>query len=296
MDLIDMEKERESYCACCKQIKPINRFYKRIGEDDQSVYPYCRKCYTTKFRAYRDALKLEDAAAWCLFAEMGIAFYGKVWEKVKHSATSKATDHVANYISYLRGASVETGFWASDTMLDDIVEISKDKVDVSNKQHEDKLNLQEQAVIWGLNVDGSAYSEKDYKFLNQTYESYTADILDMDTAKMMRYKDLCKAELRKFNGDTSKETLDEILKLMKLLKIDNFQENKQSETEKFIDRWAWKIENEEPAEDRDLTKYKDYAGNEKMWRGILRTVFNAISGTRNYPDLKYVTSGDDDET
>lgn len=283
MDLIDMEKERESYCACCKQIKPINRFYKRIGEDDQSVYPYCRKCYTAKFRAYRDALKLDDAAAWCLFAEMGIAFYGKVWEKVKHSATSKATDHVANYISYLRGASVETSFWASDTMLDDIVEISKDKADIPNKQHEDKLNLQEQAVIWGLNVDGSAYSEKDYKFLNQTYESYTADILDMDTAKMMRYKDLCKAELRKFNGDTSKETLDEILKLMKLLKIDNFDDVNKSDTDRFIDRLIWKIEETEPSEEEDEKKYGDIAGFEGAFAHIMRSMQNLIAGTKSYP-------------
>ena len=67
---------------------------------------------------------------------------------------------------------------------------------------------------------------------------------------------------------------------MSMLKLDDFKENKQSDTEKFIDRWAWRLENESPAECADLKKYKDYAGNESMWKDILRTVKNAISNSR----------------
>ena len=107
----------------------------------------------------------------------------------------------------------------------------------------------------------------------------------MEPAQESLYRELCKAQLKQFKGDGDKDIFTQIKTLMSMLKLDDFKENKQSDTEKFIDRWAWRLENESPAECADLKKYKDYAGNESMWKDILRTVKNAISNSRDYPEI-----------
>ena len=107
----------------------------------------------------------------------------------------------------------------------------------------------------------------------------------MEPAQESLYRELCKAQLKQFKGEGDKDVFAQIKTLMSMLKLDDFKENKQSDTEKFIDRWAWRLENESPAECADLEKYKDYAGNESMWKDILRTVKNAVSGSREYPEL-----------
>ena len=72
---------------------------------------------------------------------------------------------------------------------------------------------------------------------------------------------------------------------MKVLKLDQFKENKQSDTEKFIERMAWNIENTKPCECEDLNKYKDFSGFEPTWKDILRCCKNLTSSSREYPDL-----------
>ena len=107
----------------------------------------------------------------------------------------------------------------------------------------------------------------------------------MDTAKEMTYRNLCQANLRKFKDPTDKDAGDEILKLMKVLKLDQFKENKQSDTEKFIERMAWNIENTKPCECEDLNKYKDFSGFEPTWNHIMRSLKNLCAGSKDYPDI-----------
>ena len=72
---------------------------------------------------------------------------------------------------------------------------------------------------------------------------------------------------------------------MKLLGIDKFASNKSSETEKHIERLAWKFENTEPAELENKSIYKDVAGYEKMYNEIMRSQENFIRGSKNYPAI-----------
>ena len=125
-----------------------------------------------------------------------------------------------------------------------------------------------------------------YQWLDDVFERYTEEILDMDTAKEMAYLNLCRAHLRKFKDPTDKDAGDEILKWMKVLKLDQFKENKQSDTEKFIERMAWNIENTKPCECEDLNKYKDFSGFEPTWKDILRCCKNLVGGTREYPSIE----------
>ena len=169
-----------------------------------------------------------------------------------------------------------TGVWDSDMELSnfkDLGEVAKGETDeVALKA---RWNRQ-----WGAD-----YEEWEYQWLDDIFERYTEEILDMDTAKEMTYRNLCQANLRKFKDPTDKDAGDEILKLMKVLKLDQFKENKQSDTEKFIERMAWNIENTKPCECEDLNKYKDFSGFEPTWKDILRCCRNLVGGGREYPDL-----------
>lgn len=283
----NMRIGEEVYCSCCEKVLPISKFLKKPNSKT-SVYPLCKSCYNAKYAAYKDKTN-SDAAVWCLLAELGAPYYRDIWVKI--DTTIKSTKYMDKIGAYLKLAQdfekPLDGIWQSDTALESLIDMP-----VSETSEEVKGNYAaEQETLWGMDSNGSNYDKADYDFLNGLYNDYTQDIVNIDTAQTMRYRDLCKAELRKHKGDVGKETTEEILKLMKLLKLDNFQENKQSDTEKFIDRWAWRIENEEPAECEDLNKYKDYAGNEKMWADILRVVRNAISGSKEYPTIESLSKG-----
>ena len=113
----------------------------------------------------------------------------------------------------------------------------------------------------------------------------------MDTNLRNRYRDLCKAEYAKRkaeeNGDVNEisKAQDNIIKLLKLLKLDDFKETSVDPREKFIDRLAWMIENEEPAEEEDKEKYRDIAGFESAFKEIMRSMKNLIAGTKEYPNV-----------
>ena len=76
------------------------------------------------------------------------------------------------------------------------------------------------------------------------------------------------------------------MKIVKALKLDEVQkEDERSDTDRFIDRLIWQIEETEPAEDEDEAKYRDIAGFEKAFKNIMRSMQNLIAGTREYPDV-----------
>ena len=127
--------------------------------------------------------------------------------------------------------------------------------------------------------------------MNFTFNEYTQELLEMDANLIRRYRDLAKAELRKRKTDESGDiqeiakAQDSLNKQLALLKLNNFKDNKQSDTEKFIERMAWNIENTKPAECEDTQKYKDFSNFGINWEDIMRTVKNLVSGSREYPDI-----------
>ena len=172
-------------------------------------------------------------------------------------------------------------------MLDDFIDINNDE-----ESEEDKVDWEEQIRVWGkfVNSDGEL-DEESYNYLNFTFEDYTKDLIEMDANLIRRYRDLCKAELRKRKADESGDiqeiakAQDNLKKMLDMLKLSNFKDNKQSDTEKFIERMAWNIENTKPAECEDTQKYKDFSNFGINWEDIMRTVKNLVAGTREYPEV-----------
>ena len=135
------------------------------------------------------------------------------------------------------------------------------------------------------------YTNEEYQLLNRFFDMYTKEIYDMDYAMELRYRDLCKSELRKRKADESGDIQeiakaeDSLRKNLALLKLDKFSDNKKSDIEKHIERMAWMIENTKPAECRDLDKYKDFSNFNIKWDEIMRCVKNLVAGTREYPNI-----------
>jgi len=274
-------------CDCCGKIKEGRLYYDGYGKQCRVKVRYCKECCRAKMAEYKEFLG-ENGALWIILSELGIPFIRKVWEQVvaersemKKGSVPELTGHyIKKLINY---PTIYSGFWDSDVMLDELLNKRQMQLD------RETMDLAEMQRIWGKYPDDE-YNEA-YDFLNTAFNAYTGGIENMDTNLSARYRDLCKSEYRVRKAYESGD-VSEIAKaqanhqqLLKLLKLDNFDGNQKSEAEKFIDRYAWRIENTMPAECEDLEKYKDYANNESMWKDILRTVRNAVSGSRDYPNL-----------
>ena len=281
-----MNRMTEAHCINCQSSKAFSNFHGHVVVGKKYL-PICKTCCTKKLKDYITATKSEGAGLWCLLAEFGIPFLKEVWEptqKIVFESTS-AGRKPDLFLTYLRtikelGIVVE-GFWQSDMMLNDFIDIGESH----QEEDEEIVDLNEQQRVWGK------FESEDYDFLNFTFKEYTQNLLDMDANLIRRYRDLAKAELRKRKADESGDiqeiakAQDNLKKMLDMLKLSNFKDNKQSETEKFIERMAWNIENTKPAECEDTQKYKDFSNFGINWEDIMRTVKNLVAGTREYPEV-----------
>lgn len=281
---MEYDRQRQRLCSHCQRPVDKGKFHPNPIKPG-SMY-LCKECCTTMFRDVLSKTGSEGAALWavCMANDLPLIreVYNDTIKTIENNMSGRRPTLFITYITLLKDyGDPLRGAYDSDMGLFDFIQ-SGDKETDDKQAKVDELI--ERRKIWEKTW-GSNYDDEDCEWLDNMFEKYTGAIYDMDTAMEMRYRDLCRLELQRFKGDADKPVFDQIKVLMSMLKLDDFKENKVSDTEKFIDRWAWRIENESPAECEDLEKYKDYAGNESMWRDILRTVRNAISGSRDYPTL-----------
>ena len=281
-----MNRMTEAYCSNCQSSKAFSNFHNHVVVGKKYL-PLCKACCAKKLKDYITITKSDAAGLWCLLAEVGIPFLREVWEPTQRIVfeSTNAGRKPDLFLTYLRTLKelgvVAEGFWQSNMMLDDFVEIGKSDKD----EVEEVIDLNEQQRIWGK------FEPEDYEFLNFTFNEYTQELLEMDANLIRRYRDLAKAELRKRKADESGDigeitkAQDSLNKQLALLKLNNFKDNKQSDTEKFIERMAWNIENTKPAECEDTEKYKDFSNFGIKWEDIMRTVKNLVAGSREYPDI-----------
>ncbi len=287
----------EKQCACCDRVKAMSGFRKSLNPRHKSgLLPYCKTCCTSLLKEYINKTGNDAAGLWCFCAELGIPFLMEYWLKTKEIVYSNtgagAKPNILNtYLDLLEENKVNLiGFWESDKMLTDFIEVGINFEDKTDK--EVQLDLKEQEKIWGrLPYTDQTEIEEAYEFLNNTFDNYTQDILEMDGNLINRYRDLCRCELtlRKANeqGDISgiKSAQDILNKQLSLLKLNDFKADTKSDTDRFIDRLIWKIEETEPCEEEDLKKYRDIAGFEKSFSDIMRSMRNLLVGTRDYPNV-----------
>lgn len=282
---MEINRVKERYCPCCSRIKDKTKFYSNPIKSGEYL-PYCRECTSIKFRTAETNLDSKWAALWCVCMEMGVPLFKDKFEALKnqyesYGGSGRRPEPFSMYVAMLKDAQVQyKGIFESDMQLSDFVDLNIGVDDGEISQKDLDAQRKEWDRIWG-----SSYNNEQCERLDNYYEAYTDSLEQMDAGRMLRYRDLCKAELRKFEGDNGKEVTEEILKLMKLLNIDSFESQEKSDMDRFIDRLIWKIEETEPAEEEDESKYKDIAGFENSFTHIMRCMQNLLTGTKNYPKI-----------
>lgn len=284
-------------CRCCKKPKHNSSFKKNPLSDTMEPYlEVCNVCISEYYKKVKDIYGGNlGVATWATTMWLGLPMIFAAWNQAQvllERAKSKPGSNpemISLYLEelYIYGRTIPiVGLWESDMEMSDFVEVEKG--DFEQLQKADVLiqgGVKVQKKFWG------DFDAADLLYLSQTYKEYTQDLGEMDVNLKNRYKDLCRAELRLSKASQSLDSVevsraqDNVTKLLKLLKLDDFESNKVSAEEKLIERQIWLMENTEPAEWEDLEKYKDVSGFGETWEHIGRCVQNLIAGTRNYPDV-----------
>ena len=281
-----MNRMTEAYCINCQSAKAFSNFHNHVIVGKKYL-PICKTCCNKKLKDYIAVTKNDAAGLWCLLAELGIPFLREVWEptqKIVFESTNagRKPDLFLSYIRTLKelGIIVE-GFWQSNMMLDDFVEIGESK----KEEAKEVVDLNEQQRIWGK------FEPEDYEFLNFTFNEYTQNLLEMDANLIRRYRDLAKAELRKRKADESGDiqeiakAQDSLKKMLDMLKLSDFQSNQMSDEKRAFEYNVSLVENFRPAECEKLQEYLDRVGYEKEKAIVMRSIRNAVAETRDYPDI-----------
>ena len=279
----------KTICEFCGEKKNGTLFYPNYGSQysDRTKVRYCKDCCSKRLAYYQGFLN-EQAALWMVLSELGIPFINKIYKQVideRNISRGIKSELVGHYIKRLIDSSiVYSGFWDSDVSINEIIDKQNEEEENAN------MDLDMMREVWGKYPDDE-YNEA-YTFLQKTFKEYTDDLpIEMDANLTNRYRDLCKAEYRKRKADEMgdigeiKQAQANLTEMLKLLKLNDFQSNQKSETEKMIERKIWMIENTKPAECEDLDIYSDVSGFEETWNHILRCVKNLVAGSREYPDV-----------
>lgn len=278
-------------CGCCQTAKSPNQFHKSPMSSGQFL-PICKLCCKDKLKAYTEITGSESAAFWLVLSELGVPFIKEVWDnfQIFKVTATPSTDLIMAYLRILSESGIKVdGFWQSDVMLDMLMDSVVDR-DVEREE----LDLQKEIRVWGkfLDKDGKI-DETAYEYLNAKMEEYTGSLSLTRPAQINRYRDLCKAELRKIRLEEDPEATQkdisaattEILTLMKLLKIDNFQSDSRTDVEKTLEYQMALMEKTKPCEDEDINKYRDFCGFYNLEQSLMRPLRNLIAGTKDYPSL-----------
>ena len=268
------------FCPYCGKEKQDSQFYKSPIKTGEYIKP-CKSCVTELYKQALESTKDQGAALWATCMQTGIpmrrAEYTACLDTLERAAKGKKPSLFMLYHTYLSTSPDKlTGVWDSDMELSNF----KDLGDVA-KSETDEVALK---ARWRKQWGGD-YEDEDCQWLDDMFDSYTADIFEMDTAMEMRYRDLCKLELEQYKNGVNKDTQSQIKTLMSLLKLDDFKSNQKSDAERaFEKRIAW-VEYTKPSECEDLKRFVDMVGYEKDKGEKMRSLRNAVAGTRDYPTI-----------
>ena len=275
-----MERNENMFCPYCGKEKQDSQFYKSPIKTGEYIKP-CKSCVTELYKQALESTKDQGAALWATCMQTGIpmrrAEYTACLDTLEKAAKGKKPSLFMLYHTYLSTSPDKlTGVWDSDMELSNF----KDLGDVA-KGETDEVALK---ARWRKQWGGD-YEDEDCQWLDDMFDSYTADIFEMDTAMEMRYRDLCKLELEQYKNGVNKDTQSQIKTLMSLLKLDDFKSNQKSDAERaFEKRIAW-VEYTKPSECEDLKRFVDMVGYEKDKGEKMRSLRNAVAGTRDYPAI-----------
>ena len=283
--MAEFNRARENWCPNCQTAKENKYFIQSLSPVHDGFLPLCRACLTARFKTYKSILNSDGGALWCICSEMSYPVIKKYYDMALEKSSADTRNLFMIYHGILKDEGFQiNGFWQSDIMLDDIIELDT-KTDEMTEDKEKAIDLAEQERIWGK------FEEEDYELLNDLFARYTKDLFSLDTVVELRYRDLCKAELSKRKADESGDinaiakAQENIKKMLELLKLNNFQSNTKTEVEKTLEYQIAMMEKYKPAELEDITVYEDYCGCHHLEEQLMRPLRNLIAGSREYPTV-----------
>ena len=283
--MAEFNRAKENWCPGCMSAKENKYFIQSLSPVHDRFLPLCRTCLTARFKSYKSVLNSDGGALWCVCSEMSYPVIKKYYDMALEKSSSDTRNLFMIYHGVLKDKGFQiNGFWQSDMMLDDIIELDT-KTDEMAEDKEKAIDLAEQERIWGK------FEEEDYELLNDLFARYTKDLFSLDTVVELRYRDLCKAELSKRKADESGDinaiakAQENIKKMLELLKLNNFQSNTKTEVEKTLEYQIAMMEKYKPAELEDISVYEDYCGCHHLEEQLMRPLRNLIAGAREYPTV-----------
>lgn len=292
-----MPRKKTKVCMACEQEKPCTAFYKSPNPLYDYV-PLCNQCRNERLATYNKVAKTDGGGLWILLMELGIPFISSVWKETEEDLKGPfgrggKPNSFVRYMEHLEESGIEVqGIWQSDVMLTDLVDFAPEAKEARKLQVEvDKL-----IKIWGRFTTKDGNIDQDaYLFLENSFENYTQELSEMDVNTENRYRDLCRCELQLRRANESNDAndiskaQDRLNKQLALLGMNDFKSNIKSEEQLAFEKRVAMIEFSKPAECEDLKKYLDMVGYDKEKAILMRSIRNAICGTRDYPDVSKET-------
>lgn len=289
MLMAEMNRSTQYWCVGCMKPKEKTGFIQSLNPHHNKYLPLCRACINARFDEYKKELNSTGGAFWCLCAEMGYPvikeYYDMAVSRSKDTTTKQPNIFMLYHNTLKEMGFIIEGFWQSDMMLDDFMDTGIDRAGMEQKEKDRIADVEQLERLWGK------FEPDEYELLENFFDMYTADIPEMETALELRYRDLCKAELRKRKADESGDVAEiekaqkNLKTILDMLNLNDFAKKDTDERLKFIDRLAWMIEETEPCEEEDEVKYRDIAGFEKAFDNIMRSMTNLNSKSPVYPKV-----------
>lgn len=266
-----------SFLGCIGTVKETE-FYDSFNKLEGNKVCYCMKCCDKIFKYYQDSGYDVKMSLYYTLQKIDVPFIQDVYDKL----VSKGKISVKNYLSEIQGRKDKIEIWNDFSSSDKIIESTADE---KEKQKERLEYLED---VWGIQD-----TEKDYEFLENTFERYTKGVEFINQQQRDLYKDLCRDRLllRKINDGRygGEETIDKVQnrigKTMSTLKVDQFESNKpKTLSEQSLFTKIAQIEMTKPCElYKEPRKYKDFNQVKQYYKDlVLRPLLNTLAGHRDF--------------
>ena len=266
-----------SFLGCVGTVKETE-FYDSFNKLEGNKVCYCSKCCDKIFKYYKDNGYDDKMSLYYTLQKIDVPFIQDIYNKLY----SKGKISVKNYLSEIQGRKDKIEIWNDFSSSDKIIESTADE---KEKQKERLEYLEE---VWGIQD-----TEKDYEFLENTFDRYTKGVDFINQQQKDLYKDLCRDRLllRKINDGRygGEETIDKVQnrigKTMSTLKVDQFESNKpKTLSEQSLFTKIAQIEMTKPCElYKEPRKYKDFNQIKKYYKDlVLRPLLNTLAGHRDF--------------
>lgn len=260
----------------------------------QGLIPYCKDCVQKIFEYYYENGNNFQLAVYYTCQKLDIPFIQELFESIfddfkksKSAIEFRGLNkkYMGEYIGKLNLMTVRYGDKLDFSYSDSDISTIDTKLAEREKTQKE---LDTFKMDWGTQDEAD-----DYVFLNDTFTKYTRGMEFVNSQQEDLYRDLCRDRLalrkindKRYDGDETMDNIQKrIAKLMSILKVDQFENNrpKTFSEESFFAKIA-QIELTKPADlYKEPKKYEDFNKLQLYEKDmVLRPLLNTLCGQRDF--------------